>query len=92
MGDRRLREAISKVRMSSHLFYIERGRWGKPIIERVDRLCDVCNVIEDEKHCLLECPKYVNERRERLPEWLRIQVGIILLDFSKVRMTKIYEC
>ena len=72
LGDRRLREAISKVRMSSHLFYIERGRWGKPIIERVDRLCDVCNVIEDEKHCLLECPKYVNERRERLPEWLRM--------------------
>ena len=35
-------------------------------------MCDVCNVIEDEKHCLLECPKYVNERRERLPEWLRM--------------------
>ena len=32
LGDRRLREAISKVIISSHLFYIERGRWSKPKI------------------------------------------------------------
>ena len=33
-------------------------------------MCDVCGVLEDEKHCLLECPKYVNERRGRVPGWL----------------------
>ena len=71
MNDSKLREAIAKVRMSSHLFYIERGRWSRPKVERVNRVCDICNVIEDEKHCLLDCPKYNNERRERLPLWLR---------------------
>ena len=71
MNDSRLRVAITKIRLSSHLFFIERGRWNKPRkIDRVNRVCDVCNVIEDEKHCLLDCPKFENERRGRMPEWL----------------------
>ena len=70
ISDSRLRHAISKIRLSSHLFYIERGRWSRPQIDRVNRVCDVCGVLEDEKHCLLECPKYVNERRGRVPGWL----------------------
>ena len=71
MNDSRLRVAITKIRLSSHLFFIERGRWNKPRkIDRVNRVCDVCNVVEDEKHCLLDCPKFVNERRGRMPEWL----------------------
>ena len=43
---------------------IERGRWTK--VERQDRLCTTCNVIEDEYHCMIVCPRYANERRSRL--------------------------
>ena len=43
MNDSRLTEAIAKVRLSSHLFYIERGRWKRPKVERENRLCDVCH-------------------------------------------------
>ena len=70
MNDSRLRVAITRIRLSSHLFYIERGRWSRPKIERGNRLCDVCNVLEDERHCLLVCPKFVNERRGKVPVWL----------------------
>ena len=49
----RYRNAITKLRVSSHSLAIERGRHlGTPIQER---LCTVCNVIEDEKHFLFEC-------------------------------------
>ena len=41
------------------------------MIPRNERLCAVCGVIEDEYHCLVMCPRYENERRNRLPETLR---------------------
>ena len=62
-----LRTAITKIRLSSHLFYIERGRWSKPKIEAVNRICDTCFVLEDEYHCIIECPKFTNERKSCLP-------------------------
>ena len=40
ISDSRLRHAISKVRLSSHLLYIERGRWSQPQIDRVNIVCD----------------------------------------------------
>ena len=67
MGNNVLRTAITKIRLSSHLFYIERGRWGKPKIEAINRICDTCFVLEDEYHCLIECPKFVKERQNCLP-------------------------
>ena len=65
------RVAIAKVRLSSHLFFIEKGRWGARRIELSERKCSTCDVIEDEYHCLVECPRYVNERDNCLPEGLR---------------------
>ena len=58
-----LRIALSKIRLSSHLFMIERGRWEKGGIERKERKCCVCGVIEDEFHCLFECPRFMEERK-----------------------------
>ena len=58
-----LRVAISKVRLSSHLFMVERGRWERGGMERSERKCLACNVVEDEFHCLFECPKFSEERR-----------------------------
>ena len=70
--EKSLRTAVTKFRLSSHALFIERGRWSKPrMIPRNERLCAVCGVIEDEYHCLVMCPRYENERRNRLPETLR---------------------
>ena len=64
------RVSIAKLRLSSHLFLVERGRWGRNRIEYKDRLCTMCNTIEDEFHCLIECPNYIKERKGCLPEIL----------------------
>ena len=72
MDNKLFRIAITKVRVvSSHLFNIERGRWAKPKIEANDRKCNHCNVLEDEYHCLIECPRFTNVRRSCLPTRLK---------------------
>ena len=72
--DRHLRIALTKVRLSSHAFNIERGRWEN--IKRENRLCDVCGIIESEYHCLIECPRFVNEREGLLSIALRDYPGM----------------
>jgi len=73
INNKSLRIAISKVRLSSHLFNIERGRWGHRKLPIENRICSHCNVIEDEYHCLIVCPRYVNERKGCVPEYLLIR-------------------
>ncbi len=63
-----LRISITKIRLSSHALFIERGRWVN--VQKNERLCQVCGVIEDEFHCLIECPRFNNERRGLLPSGL----------------------
>ena len=58
-----LRIATSKIRLSSHLFLIERGRWGRNRLQREERKCVVCGTIEDEFHVLVECGRFSNERK-----------------------------
>ena len=60
------RVALTKVRLSSHLFLIERGRWGSAKMLKEDRICSVCQVIEDEYHCIVECPRFLNIREDCL--------------------------
>ena len=62
------RVAITKIRLSSHLLNIERGRWSK--LQLNDRICDLCRVIEDEFHVMIECPRYKKVREKYLPEEL----------------------
>ena len=64
-----LRISIAKVRMSSHIFLIERGRWLK--IERNKRICDLCKTIEDEFHVFLECPRFKDESKDFIPAYLK---------------------
>ena len=64
-----LRVSISKIRLSSHAFFIERGRWLN--VQRNERVCQVCGAIEDEFHCLIECPRFNNERRGVVPSVLK---------------------
>ena len=36
-----------------------------------ERKCTLCGVIEDEFHCLIECPRYMNARKGCVPERLK---------------------
>ena len=53
ISNARYRNALTKLRVSSHSLAIERGRHLGTAIQ--ERLSTVCNVIEDEKHFLFEC-------------------------------------
>ena len=69
-----MRVAIAKIRLSSHIFKIERGRWGPNRTEYADRRCNICLAeIEDEFHCLIKCPRFNNESRGLLTDILRIE-------------------
>ena len=53
--DESKRVIITRWRLSSHKLKIETGRHTKPITERKDRLCTICNVIDDEEHAIYFC-------------------------------------
>ena len=65
------RQAMSKLRLSSHQLEIERGRWlNGPNSE--ERYCDYCRslghtAVEDEMHFLLHCPMSKELRENLLP-------------------------
>ena len=56
------RHAITKIRCSSHLLNIERGRHSKPKIPIEQRKCYFCNSLEDEIHFVIDCMLYKNDR------------------------------
>jgi hypothetical protein len=60
----RFRNALCKIRTSSHHLEIERGRHCKPRLAIKDRLCNKCKVVEDEVHFLTVCEKYETLRRQ----------------------------
>ena len=77
-----MRAALSKIRLSSHTFMVERGRWSKPKIEYIDRKCILCikNDIQDEYHILMICPyfkelrhKYINKHYYIRPSMFKFQ-------------------
>ena len=46
----------------SHRLHIESGRWNRAQpTPRENRLCSICNVLEDEFHFLFECSLYKDE-------------------------------
>ena len=60
----RYRNAITKIRTSSHALEIEKGRHrnGGVKIPACQRLCKICNVQEDEIHFVLDCVMNVSEK------------------------------
>ena len=62
ISDCRYRIAMTKLRSSSHTLEVERGRYTKPKTNICERLCPVCNVIEDEIYFLANCKLYDAER------------------------------
>ena len=45
-----IRIALAKVRLGSHNFMVERGRWQRPKINYELRICTECNELEEEFH------------------------------------------
>ena len=61
--DDRYRTAIAKLRTSSHVLEIERGRHAKPKIATHLRTCTVCHMIEDEEQFVTVCEINESERK-----------------------------
>ena len=55
-----LRAALSRLRMSSHNLMIEKGRHLG--LRKEDRVCDFCQVLEDENHFIFHCKKFTKQR------------------------------
>ena len=62
----RLRSCLTKLRLSSHKYLVERGRWLKPKLPYIDRKCTLCNIpdIQDEYHVTLCCVYYKELRKK----------------------------
>ena len=58
------RHAIARLRTSSHPLAIEKGRHGKGNCPITERICKLCNVIEDEQHFLIVCHMYSKEQEQ----------------------------
>ena len=59
------RTIITRWRLSNYELAIETGRYARPEkIERENRVCRTCLVMEDEEHTLFTCPLYNNIRTE----------------------------
>ena len=70
------RKSLTKLRISCHNLYIERGRYETPIVPRDRRWCIHClhnlasKTVEDEFHVLVDCPLYdpIRKKFDFLPE------------------------
>ena len=58
------RNAITKLRTSSHALEVERGRYTKPKTPLDMRLCENCNIVEDEIHFICSCDSYSDARND----------------------------
>ena len=64
---KKYRQAIARLRCSSHRLEIEADRWHKPIRTPVEnRKFKRCDVVENEFHFLFECPLYSELRIQYL--------------------------
>lgn len=72
------RQGLTRLRSNSHDLEIERGRHHN--IPVSDRLCDSCNVIEDEFHFMLNCVKNERERDDLFSKINRVFPNYDTLD------------
>ena len=74
------RISMTKFRLSNHTLMIEKGRHQN--LERHDRICPLCPLVEDEIHFLTKCVAYRYIRRDLLAEVEQV---------TKIRNTKYME-
>ena len=78
--DQRYRTAITKLRASSHILEIERGRYSKPMVPSHLRMCKIWNMVEDEEHFVTKWVIDINERSQLLAKVRCIFPDIDLLN------------
>ena len=55
----KLRQKLTKFRLSNHKLMIEVGRHMRPIVNKEDRICPLCHLeVEDEIHFMTRCKIY----------------------------------
>ena len=75
MIDDSYRSIITRWRLSSHQLFIETGRYQIPYINRPDRLCKICDIVEDETHSLFYCRAHTlirNQYRDILQRYTTV--------------------
>ena len=87
----KVRAALTRFRCSSHVLNIEMGRRNGILLE--DRLCAFCEnnvfeVIEDEYHFLLHCPRYNTIREKYLKNHLVLYNVISYSNFIEIITAK----
>ena len=88
MTVKKFRIALSRLRTSSHRLEIETGRWSRPVRKSIaERLCFLCNTLEDEFHFILECLVYSDFRSQYIKKkfWKRPN----MLKFIELMTSKI---
>ena len=85
--NRELRQCLTKIRLSSHKFLVERGRWVKPQISYQERKCTLCGQVdvEDEYHVLLICSQYSGLRAKFIRKQFYVKPS--MLKFQKLLTT-----
>jgi hypothetical protein len=71
------RNAMTRLRLSSHRLAIETGRWTKPPLNISDRKCTFCGCMEDEYHMIFECDLYKELRTKYIPKYYRVHPSMI---------------
>ena len=90
MQNRKFRNALAKLWLSSHQLSIETGCHRN--IDRPNRKCTVCNLndIEDEFHFTLICPAYEDLRKLYIPKYFYTRPSvykfITLLNSTKLKL------
>lgn len=78
--NRLARYLTTRLRSGTNFLRVETGRYEKEALE--ERVCELCNVVEDEKHFLLDCglyddlrgPLWKALRMERLPDAKKMEL------------------
>ena len=94
------RKIITRWRLSNHKLKIETGKYSRPVVQRVNRVCSICNILEDEDHVVFVCPAYQTVRTKfhrllstnsdiqsilNLKSELIIETVLLLYDVEKIR-------
>ena len=94
MNNKKLRNALAKLRHSPHHLNIETGRHRN--IERSQRKCILCNSqdLEDEYHFSLICPAYSDLRKVYIQKYFYVKPSMFkfieLLNSTRLKILKNY--
>ena len=88
-SDYNIRCNFAKLRLSAHNLHIETGRYGSKKTPRDERYCLTCksnglSIVEDEVHFLLNCPLYIDLRKNMLNPILQKYPSVKLLSEEKL--------